>query len=1098
MSIRTLSCRRVLGLAALAALPAACGGGGGGGGSGGGELQIFSVNLPPNSVNWQLNRAIRITFSEALDPASVNSNTINVRQPNGTPAFGTATVDPSDKKSVIWRPDCPLLDDLSDAGLQPNTLYQLSIIGASQNAGFTVRSKEGAVLELSDTRTFTTPNSTLLNVLFVDDVVGFGPQPVIRPAGSLLADATYLLVGGAQHYFELQPGGSIALNPPLSLPLNLLSDPATQVELYVQLDQSVDMRSSNINSSRVSWEFESSPSIWTAVPAAVTLESNCTETGAVVRLVPQGLLPPETSMRIVVAPEFKDIAFNGNGLPLDQFAPMDAVPPPSPLADNYFEAFNNNAREDASAPFAEPHALWNDDGDLKAKFSFTGTGGPGSDFDWKVSAGEVVFLSSISATIQGGPGFTQQKSQTAVGGVIDVRNLLIEKGGVVQCEGPNPIKILASGYVQIDGLLDISGVDSGGVTSLKQANIPEQGAAGRCGGGRGGTGSPLTTSSDPVGGNGVGAFNQLDGGGQGGESGWTAGPGEALRRGAGGGGGHLGENVFQVVNNVVSTTLFNQALIGMDGEDGFDNTEAANGAISGVGPAFGGSLGPSPFVDGIAGNDFYGTMFDSVNAQLVFGELKKPWAGAGGGAGGDGVKVPAGQVFPPSPYDPANDEKGSGGGGGGGSLEILALGDIIFGANGQITCRGGSGGGGENDLYLDRVGGGSGGGSGGHVILQSAGQIDFRLVTPGSAPAILATGGQGGAGKEDEGGATQTSTGPKETVANKDACPSGQETATGTCKGPIPGAGGDGSPGLIQLHTSTGVVGTQSAQGADILVASGQTLSKVCSPPPVCPLGAGTAPGSCFMIPTFSRLSRARSTWIALGNGGFDASNPGQYKGVEFLFSGTDPLTGKVEKSGTTVVGLAPLLTASNVNAVGLELEMDAMSLVNSPEEFYLQSPALLEHFLVELIEAGAPTNFARFEVVSASFDSGTNLLTLDLDPNGPPMETFQAVGQIDAKLQPAYFRVTSAGVPDELPGSADVTILLSATTADINTGNPVEPPLVDNSPDVSALNSVLGNEDLRFVRFEVLFDMDAMIQGLSPTSPVPALQFLRVGFKYQ
>ena len=519
MSSRTLRCARVAALAALSLFPWACGGGGSG--DGGGELQIVAVNLPPNFVGWELNRPIRITFNEALDPTTVNTNTINVREPNGTPAFGTASVDPSDKKSAIWRPDCPTLDDLSDAGLQPNTLYELRVIGASQNAGFTVRSRSGAVLELSETRTFTTPNSTLFSDLFVDQVVGSAPQPVIRPAGSLLADATYLLVDGVQHYFETQAGGSIALNPPLTLPLNLLSDPASQVELYIQFNQSVDMRSSNINSARIRWEFESAPGLWVAVTASVSLESNCTESGAVVRFVPEGLLPPGTNMRAVVAPEFVDIVFDGNELPLDQFAPMDSVPAPVPLADNYLEEFNNNAREDAAAPFAEPHAAWNDNGELKAKFSFTGTGGPGTDFDWKVSAGEIVFLSSINSTIQGGPGFIKQKSQTVIGGVVDVRNLWIEAGGLVQCDGPNPIRILASGDVRIEGLLDISGNKSPGVVSLDTTNIPEPGAAGRCGGGRGGTGSPLTTASSPRGGNGAGAFDQLDAGGEGGETGWA-------------------------------------------------------------------------------------------------------------------------------------------------------------------------------------------------------------------------------------------------------------------------------------------------------------------------------------------------------------------------------------------------------------------------------------------------------------------------------------------------------------------------------------------------------------------------------------------------
>jgi hypothetical protein len=72
------------------------------------------------------------------------------------------------------------------------------------------------------------------------------------------------------------------------------------------------MRSSNINSSRIRWEFEEQPGVWTAITASVSLESNCTDAGAVVKLVPEGLLPPAANMRAVVAPEFRDIVSEQN------------------------------------------------------------------------------------------------------------------------------------------------------------------------------------------------------------------------------------------------------------------------------------------------------------------------------------------------------------------------------------------------------------------------------------------------------------------------------------------------------------------------------------------------------------------------------------------------------------------------------------------------------------------------------------------------------------------------------------------------------------------------------------------------------------------
>ena len=173
----------------------------------------------------------------------------------------------------------------------------------------------------------------------------------------------------------------------------------------------------------------------------------------------------------------------------------------------------------------------------------------------------------------------------------------------------------------------------------------------------------------------------------------------------------------------------------MDGEPGFDNEEAANSAITGAGPAFGGK--PRPLT----------LRRHGPGQRLLRDEVRHRQRAAGGrraeeALGRCGRRRRRGRVQrraprparSPGPGTPPGDEKGSGGGGGGGSLEILALGSITFGPTGQIVCRGGSGGGGENTIFLNRVGGGSGGGSGGHVILQTASAIDFTAVTGPTPP----------------------------------------------------------------------------------------------------------------------------------------------------------------------------------------------------------------------------------------------------------------------------------------------------------------------------------------------------------------------------
>jgi len=488
--------------------------------------------------------------------------------------------------------------------------------------------------------------------------------------------------------------------------------------------------------------------------------------------------------------------------------------------------------------------------DLAGWLFAAGGGGPGGDFDWCIPAGQTVVLDTSFSLITGGPHCTQTTVQQVVGGVVEVRHLRLEEGAVLRVVGPNPLLVLASGTVKIRGTLDVSGSSSMGVQTLNSTNIPEPGAPGQAGGGRGGVGSPLTTASSPKGGNGSGAFNGIDGGGRGGETGWNNTSASQLdgRRGAGGGGGTFGHNQAQTFGPVSTFGEWDQTFLGLDAEVGFPNKDPlAQGASSGPDGPVGGRTGPSPFVDADPSNDFYGFGIDPLTGAVTQGELQQPWAGAGGGAGGDASFVGSGGTWPP-PFSPTGDEKGAGGAGGGGSLEILALGDIVFGPAGLILCRGGSGGGGENTLFLNRVGGGSAGGSGGHVILQTAGVIDFsNSLGPGTTPGtlrggILATGGQGGAGKNDTGGAIVSTQGKQETPPWLDACPPGYPlSGSNACRDHVDGAGGDGGPGVVQLHTRNGFDPTNPS----ILLPLGLTISDVCKPLPV------GADGSIRLLPRF-------------------------------------------------------------------------------------------------------------------------------------------------------------------------------------------------------------------------------------------------------
>ena len=121
---------------------------------------------------------------------------------------------------------------------------------------------------------------------------------------------------------------------------------------------------------------------------------------------------------------------------------------------------------------------------------------------------------------------------------------------------------------------------------------------------------------------------------------------------------------------------------------------------------------------------------------------------------------------------------------------------------------------------------------------------------------------------------------------------------------------------------------------------------------------------------------------------------------------------------------------------------------------------------------------FRRFDVVSASFDSGTGRLTLQTSTEDPPLNTFTPSGGPSASLSPSFFRIRTEGTLDSLPPTASVRIRFQATEAaagqpDLTKALPPDPSgqAAIWATDPAALN-VPGNENLRFFRFEVRFDI--------------------------
>lgn len=1148
-----------LSLAALfgASLFSACSGGGSSSSGGGtNNFKVLTVSVPNNGT-WQINRPIEFEFNLDVDFSSVNLNTINITQPNGAPAAGEFSL--RDSHTVVFQPACPTRGDYADAGLLPNGVtYFVNVLGSTQG-GPTVRSSNGRPLTTSQTVQFTTPLSALLDptILFLDPQLG-PPAAIVRQDGSTLA-ASYIELGadssvGARRYFEprTNPDPDLGADVPAGFkaPLNLYSDVDTRVAILVALNQPVDPSAANITPANIDFQFLQDSGTWASVPHTVQLLANCTGTGAQIRLVPTGILPQGRMTRVVLSSDFKDLIGQTNIVPtvVGAFEVDFATNPGTSVAgdagDEFFEPFDVASPapasfEDTTSVLTAPRAIWSSDGKLDAAFAFDGTGGVNGAFDWVIGndsgLAETLILDTSFSVITNS---NNSLSQSVVGGRVDIRSLWIKVGGTLVIQGPNPCRILCSGNIDpalnppsvasvlVQGTIKCNGANNKGVVSFSTTNIPEEGAAGQAGGGDGGKGSFLTTQSTPAGGDGQGAFGALGQGGKGGESGFSTG-GETARRGAGGGGGVFGRDQMERTR----PTCPDQRLNGLDAEQGFNGSPTASGALHGVGvtPPVGGAKGTSPFIDANPNNDFWGTMVTAAG-NVVVGELIKPHAGAGGGGGGDSCATAS---FPTTPFLPTGDEKGAGAGGGGGSLTILALGDIRIGTAGagaraRIEVNGGYGGGGENTSGTNRIGAGSGGGSGGHLVLQSASQIDITRLSTATTGGIgqgglFARGGQGGAGANEVGGARATTGGANgETTPQLDALPPALAYGTGApCPvvsaatpasdyqaiaanptqfqitnnvGNIVGCGGDGGPGIIQFHTPT---------RTDILFPpiAGNTavFRDVCFPLPVgiLPTNSATPASWDQLLPIFGRRSFARSKWIPLGSASVAPGTPTPDQ-IRFLFDGTNPATGVVLRSGAgagaKVLELAPILSANIVSepaepfitADKRTVVFDASALA---DDIYKRTPELLVGFALKMTSSTSLVS-TNFDVASASYDVALDQLRVTIANSGAPLALY--VNGDTAALIPRFFRVSTEGTLDSYPSSAEITIRFQGAPAN-SLGQPDEALASSFATNITTLNTTT----FKFIRFQVEFDIQADGGSLSPSTPLPALEFLRIPFRF-
>ncbi len=1065
-----------------------------------GTFELLNVSVS-NGDSWKLNREIEFLFNDPLDLTTVNANSVQLRDAGGLPVLGDFYL--RAPRELVFQPTCPTQEDLSDGGFMQGMTYSL-ILPTGGPSGV-LHSRFGDALGIGAQLSFSIPDLNTLPDLFDDGGDG-AAEVLVQPAD---ADGSFIETGdGDRQYFQGIALGLSGIRN-YATPLNLISDEKTRATVHVRMNQPLANFPWNLTMDRVRLEYKDLSGAWHPLSTSVELIQACHGGNSTLALTAKGVLPQGREVRVYLSEALQDLigqqqvtahtylrfrtskAQTNSGVVLDV---IDEV-----REDFHLGSADENSLQDGAAVLEYPSANWGS-GQLTASTNFLGDGGPDGTFDYHIPTGVDVVFSTISQAIAGGPGGFNTHQVVVLNGELNIRDLYVSAGSTLRFQGPNGVKILASGDVRIDGTVSLNGSNAKSVFSLNNPSQPEVGAPGQCGGGQGGTGSFLTTSVTPFGGNGRGAFGVVDGGGQGGESGWSYSYIDELRRPGGGGGGRFGQDQMILWGDVLCA---DESVPGLDAESGFPGSEfAISSQDGGTHFPYGGHAGPSPFPNGDPRDDFFGRArlsFLGPNAQLVQGELPHAWAGSGGGAGGDASRLLVSETYPPATMANNRQDKGAGGGGGAGSIEIYCLGDVVFGANGKLTAVGGHGNGGENTSGVNRIGGGSGGGSGGHIIVHAGGQIDLSMVPPGSF-AIDAKGGQGGEGASTPGGGNHGSGGAfvGESLPYLDArhvgANLGQDNPwiTGlllcqrywldlfaplTPTKVIHAAGGDGGPGVVQLHVNS-LAGPDNTHDVRYPATGSQAdLARVIRPVPV---GYDLHQGAWrdHLLPDLGPLSQAQSKWISVGVPQA-APNSATPDLLRFLFEGTDPATGMVTATGGIVDSLPALLAPSNLpespglpNLAGSDgIHFDPSSLP-AP---YQANPSALVGFVVE--RGGSLRTVQTAEI---RFDGIQDVLSLTMDGAWPVPPVGGPV-----TLQPRFFRVAGAlnqtPVPHALPAGMSVRVEFQAAPAtaagEVDASN-IVPSASTWSTDVAELTNSGSNADLRFVRFRVTFDLEAQAGG--------------------
>ena len=246
----------------------------------------------------------------------------------------------------------------------------------------------------------------------------------------------------------------------------------------------------------------------------------------------------------------------------------------------------------------------------------------------------------------------------------------------------------------------------------------------------------------------------------------------------------------------------------------------------------------------------------------------------------------------------------------------------------------------------------------------------------------------------------------------------------------------------------------------------------------------------------------AQSRWVHLGNGKID---PGMAsRRPQFIFGGVDG-SGAIEHVGGAVTPIVD--SFGPISLTGLEQRAVSMPIAQflDPVGSYLAHPALLNGYRVVFLphDGGA----GGLNLFGATADQGVLRLPF---PGGcfipgfgsgdcVPLNLFDAYpgpAGLNVQIVPQFFEVYTRFDRDTTPPDASVRILFDAAMAGLDGDADPTTALSATSGWTSDMTQ-LSSKAWDFVRFQVLFDMDASGDGWSLADGLPVLNFVKLAYDH-